>query len=334
MPATVKNYYWILEVPASATQIQIRRAYLKLARKYHPDLNPANRLAEEKFKELQEAYKVLSDPDRRSQYDDQNRPQARPSQRRRSTPPSRSAGRAPSPARQGFGEFIQSIFGIRPARTPGEAAPRDDKARPQAQLVLSLEDANKGGVHKIAVLERRRCSICRGRKQVDGRPCQACRASGRLHTPVSIDVNVPPGARNGSLIRIAGRDGTHGRAPGLELYVKIVVEPHPVFRIDGDDLYFDVPITPWEAALGAVIEIAGMNGRLEVHVSAGARGGKRVRLRGEGLNRRDGGRGDAYVRLNIVVPENLGEQEKALYRELARITKFDPRSRRDPESSK
>src|SRR5262249_58657965 len=130
-------------------------------------------------------------------------------------------------------------------------------------------------------------------------------------TPVNIDVKIPPGARNGSLIKVVGREGTPGRPRGGDLYVKIVVEPHPIFRIDGDDLYFDVPITPWEAALGAVIEIAGMNGRLEVHVSAGARGGKRVRLRGEGLNRRDGGRGDAYVRLDIVVPEKHGGQEKA-----------------------
>jgi len=334
MPVTLKDYYWILGVPTGATPTQIRRAYLKLARKYHPDLNPANRLAEEKFKELQEAYQVLSDPDRRKQYDDQNRPQVTPSQRQRSRPSSRAAARPRSPAKQGLGDFIQSIFGMRPAKKSSGAGPGDDKGKPQAQLVLSLEDANKGGVHKIAVLERRRCPICRGQKEVDGRPCQACRASGRLHTPVNIDVNIPPGARNGSLIKVAGRDGTHGRLRGGELYVKIVVEPHPIFRIDGDDLYFDAPITPWEAALGAVIEIAGMNGRLEIQVPAGARGGKRIRLRGEGLNRRDGSRGDAYVRLNIVVPDHPGEQEKSLYRELSRVTKFNPRSAVDSESGK
>src|SRR5262245_15849801 len=211
MPVRVKDYYCILEVPAGATAIQIRRAYLKLARKYHPDLNPANRVAEEKFKELQEAYKVLSDPGRRRQYDDQIRPQVGPQQRRRPRPSSRATGHPPSPPKQGFGELIQSIFGIRPARKSGGAGPRDDKTRPQAQLVLSLEDANRGGVHKIAVLERRRCPICRGQKEIDGRACQACRGSGRLHTPVNMDVNIPPGARNGSLVKVVVRDGIQGR---------------------------------------------------------------------------------------------------------------------------
>src|SRR5262249_38610795 len=149
-----------------------------------------------------------------------------------------------------------------------------------------------------------------------------------------MDVNIPPGARNGSLVKVVVGDGIRGRPRGGELYVKIVVEPHPIFRIDGDDLYFDLPITPWEAALGAMIETGGINGRLEIDVPAGARGGKRVKIRGEGLNRRDGGRGDAYVRLNIVVPEQPGEREISLYRELARITKFNPRSRADSKSAK
>jgi curved DNA-binding protein len=112
-----------------------------------------------------------------------------------------------------------------------------------------------------------------------------------------------------------------------EMYVKVVVEPHPVFSIDGDDIYFDVPITPWEAALGADIEVTGIEGRIPIRIASGTQGGARVRLRGEGLKRRDGTRGDAYGRLNIVVPRNPGEPEKALYRELARIAGFNPRSR-------
>jgi DnaJ-class molecular chaperone len=150
---------------------------------------------------------------------------------------------------------------------------------------------------------------------------------GRVHTPVNIDINIPPGARNGSTIKVAGRDGTAARRQrGRELHVRVVVEPHPIFRIDGDDIYFEVPITPWEAALGAEVEIGGIEGPILIRIPAGAQGGKRLRLRGEGLNRGDLTRGDAYVRLNIVVPKNSPEREKALYRELARITAFDPRS--------
>jgi curved DNA-binding protein len=334
MSIRLKDYYWILEVPSGASPSQIRRAYLKLARKYHPDLNPENKLAEEKFKELQEAYQVLSDPDRRRVYDDQNRPPVGPPYRR-PRPVPRNAPRAASPPKQGFGEFIQGIFGIKASRTPRVAGSKVDKtSSPGPQLVLSLEDAHKGGVHKITLIERRRCPMCRGQKKVDGRPCHACRASGMIHAPVNIDLNIPPGARNGSVIKVARRDGVQARSKAGELYVKVVVEPHPVFKIDGDDIYFDVPITPWEAALGAAIKIGGIDGRLEFRVPAGAQGGKRVRLRGEGLNRREGGRGDAYLRLNIVVPGNLGEREKSLYRELARITTFNPRSTEETESNK
>jgi len=331
MAIKVKDYYWILDVSSTATPTQIRRAYLKLARKYHPDLNPENRWAEEKFKELQEAYQVLSDPDRRRDYDGQSRPPIDSGQPRRPRAASRPRSRPASPPKQGLTDFIQSIFGIKAAKGSRTTRTRDDNVSggPLSQLVLSLEDAHKGGLHKIAVLERRRCHICRGQKKVDGRPCPACRASGRLHAPVNVDVNIPPGARNGSVIKVGSRDGNSGRSVGREFYVKLVVEPHPVFRVDGDDIYFDVPITPWEAALGAAIEVRGIQGRLQVRVPAGALGGKRIRLRGEGLNRRDGGRGDAYVRLNIVVPENPGEREKSLYRELASITGFNPRSRQD-----
>ena len=332
MPVRVKDYYWILDVPSGATPLQIRRAYLKLARKYHPDLNPENRLAEEKFKELQEAYQVLSDPDKRRQYDGQNRSPAGSSERRRPRPASRKPERPAAPAKQGFGDFIQSIFGIKPAKGSARDGLKDHKqsGRPQSQLILSLEEAHKGGVHKVTVVERRRCPICRGHKAVDGRPCQTCRASGRLHLPVNIEVNIPPGARDGYMIKVAG----HGASRTGEVFVKLVVEPHPIFRVDGDDLYFDVPITPWEAALGAAIEVAGINGLLEIRIPPGVQGGQRVRLRAEGLSRRDGGRGDAYVRLNIVVPENPGELEKSLYRELARITRFNPRSGRESESTR
>jgi len=321
------NYYRILEVPSGATQTQIRRAYLKLARKYHPDLNPENRFAEEKFKELQEAYQVLSDPDRRREFDDHSRPPPpRTGRGPRAAP--HSSNRPSTPPKQGFGEFIQSIFGIKGARTPSGSSSKDTKSPggSQAQLVLSLEDAHRGGVHRITVLDRRRCPICRGRKKVDGRPCPQCRAAGQLHTPVNIDVNIPPGARNGSLIRVPGRHGTGARSAGREIYVKVVVEPHPVFSVDGDDIYFDVPITPWEAVLGTSIDIQGIDGRSEIRVPAGAQGGKRVRVRGAGLNRREGGRGDAYVRLNIVVPANPSDREKALYQELAELTGFNPRS--------
>jgi DnaJ-class molecular chaperone len=139
-------------------------------------------------------------------------------------------------------------------------------------------------------------------------------------------VNIPPGARDGSVIKLAkqGQPGTGGGEPG-DLYIRIRVSPHPRFTVSGDDLTTEVPIAPWEAVFGATIEVPTIDGKAEMKVPAGTQGGKRLRLRGQGLNKRGGGRGDQYVRLKIVVPLHPNEKEKQLYKQLSEISRFNPR---------
>jgi hypothetical protein len=143
--------------------------------------------------------------------------------------------------------------------------------------------------------------------------------------PKTIDVTIPSGVRDGSVIRLAGQGGAAaGGEPG-DLYLHVRIRPHPVFRVKGDDLEVDLPVAPWEAVLGARVEVPTIDGRAEVTIPRGAQAGQRLRLRGQGLNRRGGGRGDEYARLKIVVPRKVGDAERELYEELKRVSDFDPR---------
>ena len=156
--------------------------------------------------------------------------------------------------------------------------------------------------------------------------CPTCRGTGQVLSPKTIDVNIPPGARAGSVIKLPkqGQPGAGGGEPG-DLFVKLQLKPHPAFTVAGDDLTADVPVTASEAVLGATIEVPTIDGKAEMKVPAGSQSGQRLRLRGQGLNKRGGGRGDLYVRLKVVVPTQPSEREKQLYQELASATQFKPR---------
>ncbi len=156
-----------------------------------------------------------------------------------------------------------------------------------------------------------------------------CRGSGQVLNPKTLDVNIPVGAREGSVIKLArqGQPGGAGSEPG-DLYIKLRIKPRPDFTLSGDDVTVEVPITPWEAVLGATIEVPTVEGKAEVKVPAGTQSGQRLRLRGQGLNKRGGGRGDAYVRLKIAVPTHPTESEKELFKQLASVSHFDPRVKR------
>ncbi|HEU4386927.1 MAG TPA: DnaJ C-terminal domain-containing protein, partial [Blastocatellia bacterium] len=196
----------------------------------------------------------------------------------------------------------------------------------EAEMSVSLEDAHQGGVHRITLQGVQVCAACGGTGTQGGRICMTCRGSGQVLSPRTIDIKIPPGARDGSVVKIA-RQGhpSMDRGEAGDLYIKLRVEPHPLFTVSSDDIYSDVPVAPWEAVLGANIEVPTIDGRANMTVPPGAQGGQKLRLRGQGLNKRGGGRGDLYVRLKIVVPASPAEREKQLYRELANISKFNPR---------
>jgi len=293
MAVATKDYYQILGVSKTATDDDIRKKYRSLARKHHPDLNPGDKSAEDRFKEINEAYGVLSDADKRKQYD-------------HPAPPPRtngSGGFHQSNYADGegqepdFSDFFASAFGGR-----GRATFRMAGQDVNATITLTLEDAHHGVVRSINL-------------------------SGGGAKVKSLDVTIPRGVRDGSVIRLAGQGepGSEGAAPG-DLYLHVEIEPHPTFQLLGDDLQVDLPVTPWEAMLGAKVNVPTLDKQVEMTIPAGSQAGQRLRLRKQGLHKRDGGRGDEYVKLKIVVPPSPTVREKELFGQLATVSQYNPRA--------
>jgi len=320
MAVKFRDYYEILGVTRSSKEVEIKKAYRKLARKYHPDLNPHNKQAEEKFKEIQEAYEVLSDAEKRKKYDQLG---ANWKNGAEFTPPPNWGGfqgtinmdelfgRAGEQRSNAFSDFFEMLFGgvggaggmggfgggAAGAGTGTRARPGTRAPRPEAEteLTLPLEDMHRGTLSKLTV-----------------------RVGNAEKT---IDVRIPPGARDDIRIRIPG-----GSPNGGDLYVRLHQQPHPQFRVNGDDTEVEVAITPWEAALGASVQVPTLDGTADIRVPPGVASGQRIRLKGQGLNRRGGGRGDHYVRLKIVVPKELTDAERKLFQELSKVSHFRPRN--------
>jgi DnaJ-class molecular chaperone len=336
MAVKFKDYYEVLGVKRDATDEQVRQAYRKLARKYHPDVNPGDKTAENKFKEINEANEVLSDPEKRKRYDLLG---ANWKDGAEFTPPP-GWGRVNVQfddlgsifSGSGFSDFFETLFGgARSARQPQQARHAGSRTgrgqESEAEMEISLEDAHRGGRHRITLQGTRVCPSCSGKGNSSGVVCAACRGSGQVLNPKTIDVNIPPAARDGSTIKVKG----HGHAgPGAsepgDLYIKLKIKTHPIFSVSGDDLTVEAPISPWEAVLGATIEVPTIEGKAEMKIPAGAQGGQRMRLRGQGLNKRNGGRGDEYVKLKVVVPTHPTDREKQLYSDLAAASHLNPRA--------
>jgi curved DNA-binding protein len=296
-----KDYYKILGVERTASEDEIKKAYRKLARKYHPDVSKeAN--AKEKFQEVSEAYETLRDKEKRAAYDSLGA--HRPGQDFR--PPPDWFDRFGSGRQEDLRDIDLSdlfeqmgIFGRAGARRGGFGRnvpiPGEDY---EMAARITLEEAARGTQRQI---------------QLDGQVLTA---------------RIPKGATDGQRLRLRGKGGAgmNGGAAG-DLYLQIVLEPHPLFRARGHDLEIEVPIAPWEAALGAEVEVPTLEGRVTMKVPAGSKGGQKLRLGGKGLPKPGSGAGDLYAALEIVVPGTLTDREKKLYEELRESSKFNPRTR-------
>jgi len=298
-----KDYYEVLGLKRGASDEEIRRAYRKLARKFHPDVNKEAG-AEDRFKQISEAYEVLRDPEKRDRYERLGANWAaggEPSAEGGFEDPFRQRG---GDVRVEFGDgdlsdLLGGLFGERGgsgATGFGDFAIRG--ADQEAVLELSLEEAAAGG--------RRRVSLADGR---------------------SYDVNFPAGVRAGQRIRLAGKGGAGRRgAPAGDLFLRARIRPHPYFRLEGRDLLVEVPVSPWEAALGATVPVRTLDGTTRVRVPAGSSSGRRLRLRGKGMPGPRGGHGDLYATVQVVVPRELSAEERVLFEQLSHASRFDPRA--------
>jgi DnaJ-class molecular chaperone len=329
-----KDYYEILGVPRTASEKDIRAAYRKLARKYHPDVNPKDSRAEAKFKDISEAYEVLKDKDLRAQYDRFGR-LGKDWRRMREQPgwAGAAAGRGgPAP---GFEDLLGFFRGEAPDLGDLFASMRGGRGRRaapptgtdvQADVELTLEEAFRGSTRTITLDVPSPCERCKGTGAISAtHPCPACGGLGAVSNHKRLEVKIPAGVAEGSRIRVAG-EGAAGPGGVGDLYLLTHIRPHPVYERAADDLHCEMPVTFAEAALGAEVQVPTLNGKVTMRVPAGTSSGQTLRLAGQGMPRlRGSGRGDLYCKLRVVVPRSLTEEERELIARLARLRPENPR---------
>ena len=346
MAVKYQDYYETLGVSRDASQEQIHAAYRKLARKYHPDINKSSD-AEDKFKHIGEAYEVLRDPEKRKRYDalGQNWKAgqeftpppgweffnfgAGPRSGSRTRPGGNGYGYrifdgfGDSPF-SGFSDFFETLFGAGMGGFGGGGSTGRGRAQSlrgrdqEAEITIALEEAYRGTKRSLTL---------------ESRDARSGRPTGEART---LEVKIPAGTTDGQRLRLRGQGGPSGSGipggrtaadgamPG-DLYLRVRIAAHAVFRLNGADLELDAPVTPWEAALGARIEVPIIGGKASVKLQPGTQSGRRLRLRGKGFPKKSGGHGDLYVRIRVEVPKQLSARERQLFEELSKNSKFNPR---------
>lgn len=316
-----RDYYEILGVPTEASSDEIKKVFRRLARQYHPDMNPGDKTAEEKFKDIGEAYEVLSDPNKRSQYDQFSKFLKKKSFTKKTPKAStfRNNGGGRTSTQEAdfsqfgdFNSFVEQLLQRPTSRTttadgnrvnttdayrPGTTKtyttvnPRPARKDVEARLTLPLEKAYIGGRERI-----------------------------RLEDGRSLEIDMPGGMFTGQRVRLKGQG-----IDGGNLYLRITVAPHPFFKLEGSDVFCQVPVTPSEAVLGGPVEVPTLDGRVKMNVPSGVRSGQRLRLANKGYPDASGNRGDQLVELQIVAPRDPSPQVRELYEKLRQLENFNPR---------
>lgn len=354
--ADKRDYYEVLGVQKGASDDEIKKAYRACAKKYHPDLHPGDKECEEKFKEVNEAYEVLSDSDKKARYDQFGHAGVDPNY-------GAGAGGAGSPFGQGIDidDIFSSFFGGFGGRRSNNANAPMRGSDIETTVYISFEEAAKGckqtinyscvttcdachgtgaqpgtspktcsscgGSGRVTINQRtpfgvvqtqRTCDACHGRGKIVDNPCKKCGGSGKQRRNKTVDVTIPAGIKDQQILNVSGRgnSGTNG-GPAGDLHVYVNVRPHPVFERRGDDVWCEVPITFTQAALGADVVVPTLDGKVSYTVREGTQPGDVFRLKGKGIHRLGGrGRGDQYVRVTVEVPKNLNGKQKELIKQL------------------
>jgi curved DNA-binding protein len=340
MAVEFKDYYQVLGVDRSASDDEIRKAFRKLARKYHPDVAKDKRGAEDKFKEINEAYEVLGDPPKRKKYDELGahwRDDAQFHQPRDHTRPGWQESRHRGPAGfdfqfdgTGFSDFFEQFFGARAGaggRSAEDFAAFSERGQDvEADLMVTLEEAFHGATRPISLRLSSACPVCQGTGLLQHGPCQNCHGTGESAQVDNYTVKIPPGVRDGQRLRLPGRGRAgvgHGAAG--DLYLRVRLAPHPDFRVEDNDLHHELELAPWEAVLGSEVRVPTLTGPIQIKVPPASQPGQRLRLRGHGLPVKNGGRGDLFVVLQIQLPTQVSDEERALWQQLAKRSRFIPR---------
>ncbi len=310
-----KDYYEVLGVPRDATAEDIKKVFRKLARKYHPDVSK-EKDAESRMKEVNEAYAVLSDPEKRAAYDQLGKG-FRPGEEFR-PPPDWDAGFefsghgfSPEEA-SGFSDFFEQIFGRMGHGTRGFHAQRDFHAHGEdhhARVYLDVEDAFTGATRQISL--RAPKLDAQGRVALENR---------------TLNVKIPKGIREGQVIRLAGQGAPGGGGPAGDLLLEVHFKPHPRLRVEGRDLHLTLPVAPWEAALGGIVAVDLPDGAVKVRIPKGAQSGKQLRVRGKGIP--GAPPGDLMLIIEVMLPPADTPKAQAFYEQMARDLAFDPRQGR------
>ncbi len=347
---TNKNLYAILGIQPSADKDTIKDAYRTLAKKYHPDTNKGNKASEKRFKEVKEAYDILSDDKKRKDYDkanNYNQPekpkqnysqanQAKQAYNKQSAPPPRQKKEEPKkqpeqkkqtsqekPFAETFSKFVNDVFSPK----------QDTQKKPikgndiNIDLTISIPESQNGTVRRVNVLHTECCPLCKGKKFINGAKCQKCDGNGEISTQKTILVKIPPQIKQGEKIMLKneGNIGQFGGANG-DLYLKINIEKSDLFRFEELNVLSDVPISPSEAALGTNILIPSIDGHINMRIPPETSSGQKFRLHAQGVFDKNGNKqGDHIVTVYIKMPKNLSQQEKELYEKLAKLRDFNPR---------
>jgi DnaJ-class molecular chaperone len=339
MATSERDYYAVLGVPRTANPDEIKKAFRRLARQYHPDLHSGSKKAEmeKKFKELNEAHEILSDPDKRKKYDRYGHrwQEADAYEKAREQAGAGQGGswrqESAQDGGQDYGDFFENLFRRGGGRTQGgRNGPFEGFAIQGEDLEttvrLILREVLTGVSRRVQLSEPVPCPTCGGTGRQRGKLCQTCGGTGTRTEVRTIDVKIPPGVQDGTRVRVAGKGapGHNGGKPG-DLYLLVQIESHPIFQLQGSDILVQLPVYPWEPVLGADVLVPTLTDPVRVKVPPGDRAGAKLRLKGKGLPTAAGGRGDLFFTLQMVLPPSITDEDSKLYEALARAPHPDPR---------